>query len=72
LSVEYVGENAFGNCKNLKNVYLLRTKPIEIGDETAFPGEPCNINIPKGSVDSYQFTAKWKKFNYREILVGKK
>ena len=72
LSVEYVGDNAFESCTNLKDIYLLRIKPIEIDSEAAFPMKPCRINVPKGSVDSYQFTAKWKKFDYREYLVGKK
>ncbi len=72
LSLEYVGDEAFANCRNLKDIYLLRIKPIKIDSEMAFPPEPCRINIPKGSIDSYQFTAKWKKFNYREYTVGKK
>ena len=70
LSVEYVGNNAFAHCAKLTDIYLLRIKPIEIDNETAFPFEPCRINIPKGSVDSYQFTPKWKKYNYREVRVN--
>ena len=68
--VEYVGNNAFAHCAKLTDIYLLRIKPIEIDNETAFPFEPCRINIPKGSVDSYQFTPKWKKYNYREVRVN--
>ena len=71
ISVTFIANNAFAHCMALKDIYLLRTKPIEIESEHALPSSPCRINIPKGSIDSYQFTAKWKKFDYREVLIGK-
>jgi hypothetical protein len=67
VSVKVIANHAFAHCEKLQDINLLRTKPIEIESEHAFPGEPCRINIPKGSIDSYQFTPKWKKFNYREV-----
>ena len=70
LSLKYIGSYAFQHCKGLKDVYMLRTTPIEIQHESALPGGTCRINIPKGSLDAYQFTPKWKKFNYREIMYN--
>ena len=67
-SVTFIADNVFVECGKLKEIYLLRTKPIEIESENAFPRQSCRINIPKGSLDSYQFTPKWKKFNYREVI----
>jgi hypothetical protein len=67
VSVKLIANHAFAHCEKLQDINLLRTKPIEIESVHAFPGEPCRINIPKGSIDSYQFTPKWKKFNYREV-----
>ena len=59
-SLNYIGNNAFKDCSNLKRVYSLLEKPIPISSSATFPWSNAVLIVPKGSRADYKCASYWK------------
>jgi len=72
-SVTSIGDYAFGDCINLKNIYLQGRKPILI-NETVFYNvnkNTCILHVPIDSKEKYAKADGWRAFKNIEEEVNK-
>ncbi len=65
-NVTSYGNNAFANCKFLEDLIVLRERPVAIPEDT-FSGIPmasCDLHVPQGSKERYEYQDVWKDFLY--------
>ena len=66
-SVESIGDYAFYFCTGLKDIYALRTSPLDYNTgEDIFGGfdtSTCNLHVISGCAEIYSVYTEWNKFN---------
>ena len=66
-SVESIGDYAFYFCTALKDIYALRTSPLDYNTgEDIFGGfdtSTCNLHVISGCAEIYSVYTEWNKFN---------
>lgn len=60
-SVEQIDEEAFYNCKNLKEVYIKSDKMVKIDDSSFQWVPPFRIYVPNKKLKTYQKSKKWAR-----------
>ena len=74
-TIEFIGNNAFAGCFNLKEIRVLAEEPIKLGSASAgtrggdassvFAGvdtETCTLYVPYGSKEKYEQAEGWSDF----------
>ena len=56
--VTKIGWGAFRDCTAMESFYIKATTPPQIETEVFF-NNPCNIYVPRASVDAYKTAANW-------------
>ncbi len=61
-SVESIGETAFANCNNLRDVYTYVVDPIDINTNTFSTYTAATLHIPEQCENTYFRNAQWGQF----------
>lgn len=56
-----IGWGAFRDCTAMESFYIKATTPPQIETEVFF-NNPCNIYVPRASVDAYKTAANWSAY----------
>ena len=68
-SVEYIYQEAFAGCQNLKQVNALPENPPFLFDNS-FSNYDITLSVPEASKDAYMSTAPWKNFSKIVAIEG--
>ena len=57
-----IGDHAFYGCDDIENIYTYTVEPTSIDQNTFTCFTSAILNVPKASVDLYQYDTKWSQF----------
>ena len=63
-----IGKNAFNNCKKITDVWSYIIVPFTITDKTFAVYDKAVLHVPEGTIEAYQSTAAWNKFQKIETF----
>ena len=57
-----IGDKAFYGCDDIENIYTYTVEPTSIDQNTFTCFSIATLNVPKASIDLYQYDTKWSQF----------
>lgn len=70
-SVTHIGNYAFSMLNNIKDIFVYWEEPIELNPNVFLYTElsGINLNVPKGTIESYRQVTPWSEFTIHDDLV---
>ena len=57
-----IGDKAFYGCDDIDNIYTYTVEPTVINQNTFTCFSSATLNVPKASIDLYQYNTQWSQF----------